>query len=75
MSTKPEIVNDESDYDEDFYETELYADYDVVFKGSKETTKRYKARSKKNVRRRVEDYFERKVLKEKVNTWGNYFDF
>lgn len=74
MSNKPEIVNDESNYNEDFYETELYADYDAVFKGNKETTKQHKAKSKKNARRRVEDYFERKALKERVNTWGNYFD-
>ena len=74
MSKKPEIVNDESNYNEDFYETELYADYDAVFKGNNETTKQHKAKSKKNARRRVEDYFERKALKERMNTWGNYFD-
>ena len=74
MSKKPEIVKDESNYNEDFYETELYADYDAVFKGNIETTKQRKTKSKKNARRRVEDYFERKALKERVNTWGNYFD-
>ena len=74
MSKKQEKEHDHDDYDGDFYETELYADYDIVFKGTKTTTKQHKAKSKKNARHRVEDYLERKALKEKVNYWNNYFN-
>lgn len=63
MAKKQDLTNS---YDDDFFETELYADYDLVFKDSKRLNKQQKAKPKRNARRRLEDYFDRKALRNKM---------
>lgn len=57
------------DFYEDFEDTELTLGYDLSDRDSKVLTKQEKTKSKKNARRRVEDYIERRALKRKMVEW------
>ena len=66
----------QSDYDDDdFLDTELDDVYDLDFNDTKALKKQHKAESRRDARNRVEDYFERKALKEQADEWDLDFDY
>lgn len=66
----------QSDYDDDdFLDTELDDVYDLDFNDTKALKKQNKAESRRDARNRVEDYFERKALKEQADEWDLDFDY
>lgn len=66
---------DDTDFDDDFVEDELDSVYDLDFNDSKVMKKIHKSKSRRTARRRLEDYFERKALKEQDNDWDFNFDY
>lgn len=66
---------DQNDYDDDFLEIEEDDPYDLDFNDSKAMKKKLRAKSRRETRHRLEDYFERKALKEQVDDWDFDFDY
>ena len=66
---------DRDDYDDDFLDYEVDASYDLDFNDSKAMKKRLRAKSRRDARHRLEDYFERKALKEQEDDWDFDFDY
>lgn len=70
-----------SDYDaidfteDESVENELDNEFDLDFNDSKVMKRMHKAKSRYNARRRIEDYFERKALKEQENEWDFNLDY
>ncbi len=72
---------DRDDYDDSKYENNDFLDngledaYELDFSDSKAIKKQHKAKSRRDTRRRLEDYFERKALKEQEDSWDFDFDY
>lgn len=66
---------DQNDYDDDFVDTGFDDAYELDFSDSKAMKKQHKAKSRRNSRRRLEDYFERKALKEQEDNWDYDLDY
>lgn len=66
---------DQNDYDDDFIDTGLEDAFELDFNDTKAMKKQHKAKSRRNARRRIEDYFERKALKENEDNWDYNLDY
>jgi len=60
---------------DDFLDTELEDAYGLDFNDTKAMKKQSRAKKKRNARRRLEDYFERKAFKEREKEWDFNFDY
>ena len=69
--------HEENDYEDesDFLEAELGDAYDLDFNDSKAMKKQHRAITRRETRNRLEDYFERKALKEKMDDWDFDLDY
>ena len=68
---KQDYLDDE--FEDDFSDFELDDSDDLDFHERKSLKKHKKTKSHRNARRRLEDYFERKALKD--NDWDYDMDF
>lgn len=66
---------DQNDYDDDFIDTGLEDAFELDFNNTKAMKKQHKAKSRRNARLRIEDYFERKALKENEDNWDYNLDY
>lgn len=65
----------QNDYEDDFEDTALDDSYELDFNDSKVLKKRNRAETRRQTRRRLEDHFERKALKETEDNWDYDLDF
>lgn len=75
MAKKQEVKEYENYFEETDMDIGLDDGNDLNFNDSKADKRNSKAKSRKNARRRLEDYMETKAYKEKMNEWDNGFDF
>ena len=74
MNKEQEDETHEDNFDELDFGLGLDDGYDLSFEDSKAKNRQHKAKSRKNARRRVEDYMERKAFKKRMNEWDIRFD-
>ncbi|MEH6457838.1 MAG: hypothetical protein V7749_16025 [Cocleimonas sp.] len=65
----------QNDYDDDFVDIELNDDFELDFNDSKIMKRQHKTKAKRDARHRIEDYFERKALKEQEDNWDYDLDY
>lgn len=67
---------DQNDYlDNGFEDPNLEEGYELDFDDSSAMKKYKRAKSRLDARRRLEDYFERKALKEQEDDWDYNLDY
>lgn len=66
---------DQNGYDDDFIDTELEDAFELDFSDTKVMKRQHKAKARRDARHRIEDYFERKALKEQEDNWDYNLDY
>ncbi|GAA0411498.1 hypothetical protein GCM10009133_19900 [Cocleimonas flava] len=71
---KHDYEDDFDDFDDDFLEVSDN-DYDLNFNDNKTSRKSHRAKPKRSARHRIEDYFERKAMKDTDWNWDFDYDY
>ncbi len=71
---KDDYKDDYDDFDEEF--SDVSDDpYDLDFNDNKSSKKQHRAKPKRSARHRIEDYFERKAMKDTDWNWDFDYDY